>query len=428
MLRTFSGLQPSMRELAMRPAVRLIATFFCFAFSIAVLSHAAQAQTETVLHNFSGGVDGQYPYSGVTLDQQGRLYGTTSAGGTHQQGLVYRAVREGGGWVLSPLYSFGSQQDDGNTPYARVVFGPGGVLYGTTYTGPAEYFGTVFSLQPPASACKTTLCPWVETVLYRFTGGADGRYPHFGDLVFDQAGNIYGTTTNGGGSGSENGVVFKLSRSGSGWTETTLWQFTGGSDGAHPLTGVILDNAGNVYGTTYSDGANGYGTVYELSPTQSGWTETTLYSFTENDGFGGGGLTIDASGNLYGITGYFVDELLQGNVVVYELSPQNGSWSYAVLYSFGLQNATPIAAPVFDAQGNLYGPLPYADEIFKLTRSGNQWNYSPYFTFNGGNNGADPFGTVAFDGNGNMYGTTILGGTGTECFEGGCGVVWKIAP
>jgi uncharacterized repeat protein (TIGR03803 family) len=102
--------------------------------------------------------------------------------------------------------------------------------------------------QPPASACKAVLCPWVETILYSFTGGADGGDPLYGDLCFDQAGNIYGTTAGGGSSGG--GVVFKLARSGSGWTESVLWNFTGGIDGGAPTAGVIFDNAGNLYGTT----------------------------------------------------------------------------------------------------------------------------------------------------------------------------------
>ena len=166
----------------------------------------------------------------------------------HDDGVVFRLAREGQGWVLSPIYSFGSQKDDGVNPVSRVVFGPGGLLYGTTSSGGSGRGGTVFSLKPPATACKAALCPWVETILYNFTGGADGGDPLYGDLSFDQAGNIYGTTAGGGSSGE--GVVFKLARSGSGWTESVLWNFTGGSDGGLPVSGVIFDSAGNLYGTT----------------------------------------------------------------------------------------------------------------------------------------------------------------------------------
>ncbi len=399
------------------PAIAQIAA--CFVLCLA--SVVAQAQTLTVLHNLTGGIGGDTPLAGVTLDQQGRIYGTTEFGGSHQNGMVYRLAREGEGWVFSPIYSFGSQQDDGNDPIARVLFWPQCLLYGTTSLGGIQNKGTVFSLQPPPTACKAVLCPWVETVLYRFTGGADGGVPFFGDLTFDQVGNIYGTTVNSGNSGS--GVVFKLTRSGSGWTESVLWNFTGQSDGGSPYAGVIFDQAGNLYGTTSSGGANGLGAVYELSPTQSGWSETTLYSFTSDTGPGAGGLVMDAHGNLFGMTGGVDDS----TNVAFELTPQNGSWSFSVLQMFGEQEATPDVGPTLDSQGNLYGPLPTGGddrvgEIFKLTPSGNQWTYSPFYQFVGCIDGCFPFGAVTFDASGNMYGTTSDGGTG------GYGTLWEITP
>jgi len=381
-------------------------------FTLVLVAAPAQAQTLTVLHTFTGGADGYEPFAGVTLDQQGRIYGTTYEGGSYNSGVVYRLVLEAEGWVLSPIYSFGSREHDGGYPGARVVFGPDGLLYGTTSSGGAEGYGTVFSLRPPATACTTALCPWAETILYSFTGGADGAYPQFGDLAFDQAGNIYGTTYGGG--SSNDGVVFKLARSGGGWTESVLWNF-GGSSGAGPYAGVIFDSAGDLYGTTP-------GTVYELSPTQSGWTETTLYSFTGDDGYGAGGLVMDAHGNLFGITGGFDG----GISAAYELTPQNGSWSFTLLQNFGDEYIGAVAAPTFDSQGNLYGPLPtiggdFTGEIFKLTPSGNQWIYSPFYTFNGSNSGI-PLGAVAFDASGNMYGTGLAGGSDYD------GTVWEITP
>jgi len=383
-----------------------------------VVAPAAQAQTLTVLHNFTGGADGGFPFAGITFDQQGRIYGTTTTGGSHQDGVVYRLVREGEGWVLSPIYSF-QGEPDGAGPYSRVVFGPDGLLYGTTYAGGAEGFGTVFSLRPPATACKSALCPWVETVLYSFTGGADGAYPGYGDLSFDQAGNIYGTTYAGGNSG--NGVVFKLSPSSGGWSESVLWKFTDGSDGAGPLGGVIFDSAGNLYGATSAGSSSRLGTVYELSPTQSGWSETTLYSFTYDDnGSGGGGLIMDARGDFFGI---------MGDVgAAYELTPQDGSWSFHLLQTFSGGGYPPsLAAPTLDSHGILYGPVPSGGngfgEIFKLTPSGNQWIYSPFYQFDTCNNGNGcfPIGAVTFDASGNMYGTTEAGG-------GGEGSVWEITP
>jgi uncharacterized repeat protein (TIGR03803 family) len=394
----------------MHQTTRRIALFFCFTLSLAVLSNIAQAQTYTVLYTFSGSCGGGFAIGGVTLDQEGRIYGTTVYGGAHDGGVVYRLAREGEGWVCLPLYSFGYQDQDGSNPFAGVVFGPDGLLYGTTSDYGAYGYGTVFSLQPPASACKSFLCPWLETILYNFTGGADGGYPGYGKLVFDQAGNIYGTTDLGGSQGE--GVVFKLSRSGSGWTESAIWSFINGSGGT-PLSGVIFDSAGNLYGTTPS-------TVYELSPTQSGWSETTL---STNVG-GAGGLTWDAHGDLFGMTG---NGNQGGDASVYELTPQNGGWTSSVLYDFGELYFAPAAAPTFDSQGNLYGPLPtYPQqgfgEIFKLTPSGDQWIYSPYHQFTGGSGGAGPVGAVVFDANGNMYGTTA----GVDF--GGGSAVWEITP
>jgi uncharacterized repeat protein (TIGR03803 family) len=384
------------------------------------ISLAAQAQTLSVLHNFTGQGDGDGPFAGVTLDQQGRVYGTALLGGSHGQGLVYRLVHEGEGWVFSPLYSFGSQQHDGNQPYARVVFGPNGVLYGTTYEGGVQDRGTVFSLQPPASACKSFVCPWIETVLYNFTGGSDGGYPFLGDLTFDQAGNIYGTTAAGGGSGY--GVVFKLTRSGSHWTESVLWDFTCGDDGCDPYAGLLIDGAGNLYGTTQVGGAGGIGTVYELSPTQSGWSETTLSSLPGVSGTNSGGLALDAHGNLFGLTG----DINPGSV--YELMPQSGGWSFAILKTFTVYDFIgPLAAPTVDAGGDVYGPLPNggddeAGEIFKMTRAGGQWIYSSFYQFTNGDGGVDPIGAVTFDPAGNMYGTSNAGG------PYGYGVVWEITP
>ena len=397
------------------------------AFTVACLlflAITAQAQTLTVLHSFSGHADGGSPYAGITFDQQGRIYGTTTYGGSHGDGVVYRLERQGEGWSFSPIYTFGSSRVDGINPLAGVVFGPDGLLYGTTSEGGTEGYGTVFSLQPPAAACKAALCPWAETVIYNFTFDPIGVDPGYGDLVFDQAGNIYGTAFN---SSAGGGSVFKLTRSGSGWTASLLWHFTGGNDGSYPASGVIFDNAGNLYGTTTDGGSRDSGTVYELSPAQSGWTETTLYSFNAFDtGIGSGGLIWDAHGNLFGIAGSgFLGE---GPSAAYELTPQNGSWSFTSLYNFGEQSIGPISSPTFDSQGNLYGPLPAAGngsgQIFRLTPSGNQWLYSPFYQFDSCSNGnaCYPLGAVTFDANGNMYGTTETGGTDRW------GTVWEITP
>jgi uncharacterized repeat protein (TIGR03803 family) len=207
---------PSQHIRIAAPNFRFPTTLLATAFLLVTLAaFPSQAQTLTALHNFSLGADGGTPVAGVTFDQQGRIYGTTSDGGS-RHGVVYRLVDEGNGWILTPLYAFRGEPD-GDAPYARVMFGPDGTLFGTTAGGGTSNSGTVFNLRPPASVCHATTCPWLETVIYSFTSGSDGSLPAYGDLIFDSAGNIYGTTAYGGATG--NGAVFKLTRSNGEWTK-----------------------------------------------------------------------------------------------------------------------------------------------------------------------------------------------------------------
>ncbi|MGA2369029.1 MAG: choice-of-anchor tandem repeat GloVer-containing protein [Candidatus Korobacteraceae bacterium] len=407
-------------------AVARLAVHLGFAIFL-LTSIAAQGQTLTVLYSFSNGDIGTNPASGLIMDQAGRLYGTAQYGGARGYGTVYRASRAGSGWTVVPLYGF-QGGTDGARPVADVTFGPDGTLYGTTPAGGLGEnggYGTVFNLRPPPSACKAALCPWTETVLYRFTGGSDGGFgagsPSYADaLVFDQAGNIYGTTPNDGAYGY--GVVFKLTQSGGSWTESVLWNFTGGNDGADPLSGVIFDSAGNLYGTTAYGGANGQGVVYELSPSESGWTQSTLYSFgSEDSPYPYGGVTMDAQGNLYGTTGGS-----EGHGEAYELSPADGNWIVSRRQVFSAREGA-YDTPALDAEGNLYGTItPDGNgdgEVFKLTPTGSRWTYTNLWNFNGENgNGFVPVGSVIFDANGNLYGTTYGGG------EHGDGIVWEITP
>jgi len=378
-----------------------------------VLATESQGQTLTVLHNFDLGNDGGLPYGGVALDQAGRIYGTTSDGGSFREGVVYRLVHQGGGWNLTPLYMFKGSPDAG-VPYAPVVFGPDGALYGMTYYGGTFGAGTVFRLQPPASACQAALCPWIETVLYSFTGGSDGGYPGYGALVFDRAGNIYGTAAGGG--TNSNGVVFKLTRSGNSWTQSVLWSFTGGADGANPYGGVIFDGAGNLYGTT-AYGGQFWGTVYELSPAQSGWTETTLYTITEQDNGQAIGIAMDPHGNIFGLTGL-------DSGAAFELSPSGGNWNFTLMQTFTGAYEGPFDAPTLDPLGNVYGTSTFAGgngEVFKLTPSNGGWIYTPLHDFDV-NDGEIPIGGVTLDANGNLYGTTSMGGSRVW------GTVWEITP
>ena len=183
--------------------------------------------------NLPMGRDGGEPQAGLSMDRAGNFYGTASTGGNttgncairnpHGCGTVFQLSRKGSGWLLTPIYTFSGP--DGSNPQARVIVGPDGSLYGTTIYGGDANEGTVFNLRPPASACKSALCPWTETVLHSFQGFTDGAEPTFGDLVFDGAGNIYGTTPHGG--QGDNGTVYKLTHSNGGWTETVLYRFQG---------------------------------------------------------------------------------------------------------------------------------------------------------------------------------------------------------
>jgi uncharacterized repeat protein (TIGR03803 family) len=274
---------------------------------------SARAQTFTVIHNFTGLDDGEQPAAGVTIDAAGNLYGTAWDGGHGYLqcqsgcGTVYTVRHTSGGWKFETIHLF-LGGNDGAYPATTVVLGPDHELYGTTYAGGGQQCvnqacGTVFKLRPPPTACTTALCPWLETVLYRFQGGSDGSGPGYGSLRFDAAGSLYGTTIWGGG-GTGFGTVYELTPSDGGWTENVIHRFTG-SDGSGPESGVIFDQAGTLFGTTVDSGSQGGGTVFELSPTSAGWVENTLYSFDPfdpNGYFPIGGLLFDDAGNLYGTT------------------------------------------------------------------------------------------------------------------------------
>lgn len=255
--------------------------------------------SETVLYSFAGGSDGEYPYYGVVEDKDGNLYGTTYGGGANSAGTVFKVTQNG---TETALYSFCSQANctDGLGPLSQLLIGKKGNLYGTTVSGGAGANerggggGTVFELSPPGKGQQI----WTETVLYSFQNTPDAKIPYAG-LIADKSGNFYGTTYDGGtGSCSEGcGTVFKLApdtgqcSSTTGWCETVLYSFTGGTDGTYPHAALVEDKEGNLYGTTYQGGASGDGIVFELSPdtgqctSGTGWCETVLYTFAGgNDG------------------------------------------------------------------------------------------------------------------------------------------------
>jgi uncharacterized repeat protein (TIGR03803 family) len=422
---------------------------------ISITSVSTDAQTYTVLHNFTGASDGGNPYAGLTIDQAGNLYGTTLYGGYDcgaygTCGTTFRLKHAGSGWVFNPLYNF-QGGNDGANPFARVIIGPNGGLYGTTWDGGGSMAcnppgcGTVFNLRPAAHASPNVFAGWTEAVLYPFTYPAtDGAFPGPADLVFDQAGNLYGTTVYGGlyeitcGGGSTCGTVYRLMpSSGGGWTHSILYSFTGGNDGNFPYSGVIFDKAGNLYGTATAGGAygalsGGYGTVYQLTPSGSGWDENTLYIFQGGgDGSGPkGGLIFDQSGNLYGAT---TTGGSGGGGTVFMLTPSNGSnWTFSVIYSFtGSAYCGSSGSLSMDGAGNLYGTTVCDGankfgSVFKLTPTSGGWTYTSLHDFSRAE-GAGPHGSLVFDTSGNLYGTTQWGGTGGAC-NGGCGVVFEITP
>ena len=214
----------------MRRFISRVVISISIACALAVLlAQLTQAQTFTVLHNFTS-QDGE-SYAGLTIDASGNLYGTTLGGGDAGYGTVFELRHLNSGWVFTPLYAF-TGGNDGAGPFSRVIFGPEGSLYGTTTAGgggscSSVYYypgcGTVFRLRRPATACKTALCSWTETVLYRFTGGTDGAYP-YGDVIFDRAGNIYNTGLLGGSYGF--GVVYELTARGQYRRLRVLYSFT----------------------------------------------------------------------------------------------------------------------------------------------------------------------------------------------------------
>jgi len=403
---------------------------------------SAQAQTFTALHTFTGGADGANPRGGgLLIDKAGGLYGGTESGGRHTSyclengcGVIFKMSPRGSGWAFSTLYSFGGGTD-GFLPEQVLSFGPSGSLYGTTYFGPGDGLGglgngTVFNLKPPATACKTALCPWTETVLYRFLGSpADGAEPAGGHPVFDRDGNLYSTTFSGGPGGST-GNVYELERA-TGWTERVLYNFPAGSNGLSPWSGVVFDNTGNLYGTTlYGGGSGSAGVIFQLTPSGSGWIYQVLHAFeyaTEGSS-PYSAVVFDRDGNLYGTTSAAGPN---GAGTVWELSHASGSWNLIVLHAFtGSYLDGPWGGLLIDSDGNLYGTAQHQGvygwgSVFKLSRSGGSWNYTSLYDFTGESDGAQPGTQLVMDANSNLYGTTFFGGL----YQGysGFGVVFKIS-
>jgi len=404
----------------------------------------AHGQTFTVLHAFQV-VDGLYPYAGPTLDAHGNIYGVTENGGLLNCdeggpvgcGVVYTLTKINSDWGFSLLYEFGA--DTHLPPYpSQIVIGPNGGVYGAELEGgPPELQGTIYNLVPPLTAHSATANSfWTNRVLHQFGVGNDGTYPH--KFVFDSAGNIFGVTAFGG--AFNEGTVYELSPSAQGWTETILYSFQGGVDGMLPK-GVVLDDAGNLWGTTEQGGNpgcspfQGCGTIFELSRSGSSWTKTTLYSFNQNTDSGyPSALLRDSSGNLFGVTSQTGPDTYLGGI--WELSPSDNGWTFKILYNFRGPTVSLVGpfAPVMDASGALYGVNNNGGtqncgnegcgNVYKLTPSGNgQWVYTDVHDFaENDSGGCLPVGPPALDSAGKVYGASYA------CGAFGAGTVWEYIP
>jgi uncharacterized repeat protein (TIGR03803 family) len=403
---------------------------------------AAAAFSESVLWNF--GVtsdDGATPASALIADQQGNLYGTTFVGGTNNLGTVFELSPPSGKqklWNERVLWRFDATADDGGVPAAALIADQQGNFYGTTTRGGGRTCdpsvvgcGTVFELSPP-SGQQTQ---WTERVLWSFGATGDGWFP-LADLIADSKGNLYGTTEFGGAycqptppvTDGGCGIVFELSPP-SGqqtqWSETVLWSFGAGADGFNPMAGLIADQQGNLYGTTFEGGANKDGAAFELSPPsgqQTQWSETVLWSFGATKDDGGNpetGLIADQQGNLYGTNQSNGGKENAGTA--FELSPPSGEqtqWSERLLWTFGAKNdGSSPSSLIADQQGNFYGSTYFhgakkdgvAFELSPPSGKHTQWSLHVLQSFGAKNDGQGPSGLIA-DQQGNLYGTTFEGG------------------
>lgn len=431
----------------------------------AVTVPAATAPKLTTLYNFPGGGGGSFLESGLVLNPStGALYGTTADGGAHGWGTVYQLLPgTGGTWTQSLLYSFNpiSVPGDGANPQAGLYLNTTtGVLYGTTTYGGTSDNGTVFSLTPGTGGT------WTEKVLYSFNGSAsgDGSGPQAALTLSSKTGVLYGTTYAGGTAGF--GTVFELlPQTGGIWTEKVLYSFTGLTDGANPVTGLVQAPTTQVlYGTTYAGGASGFGAVFQLVPATGGvWTQSVLYSFTNGtDGSGpesplilhyttSGSTTITV---LYGsafwagsLTGCPLGGYPAGCGTIFSLTgpTTTGSpWTFAVLYAFtgtGTDGAHPYQNLVLNSTGDIYGTTfsggSTSDSCFGPSYAGcgtafivkppatqgAAWTESPLHDFNGDDGGGPNGLTAGASGSGIYYGSTYVGGT-----AGGYGSVFQLAP
>jgi uncharacterized repeat protein (TIGR03803 family) len=403
-------------------------------FTLTLLaSRSWAAHREEVLHSFNN-ENGANPYASVIFGVAGNLYGTTFGGGEYGYGTAFELrPKAGGGWTEKLLHTFNFDGRDGYFPRAGLVIDAAGNLYGATLGGGSYNAGTVFELTPKADG------HWTEKLVHSFNINGREGLSVYASLIFDASGNLYGTTVYGG-SGSCNdgngglgcGVVFELTPNASGlWSEKVLYNFkNNGRDARYPVAGLTFDAVGNLYSTTEAGGTQDFGGLFELTPKAAGgWTEKVLHSFSELGRDGNSplaGLIVDAAGNLYGTT---FGGGAYGWGTVFEMSPgAGGGWKLKVLHTFPPSNGGPSAGLIFDASGNLYSTTNYGGAfgygtVFEMTANADGgWTAKVLHSFNdNGKQGIEPAGLI-IDAAGNLYGTTYLGGADNY------GTVFEITP
>jgi uncharacterized repeat protein (TIGR03803 family) len=412
----------------------VFAIFITLLLASVVVPTQAQAQTFKVLHTFHG-PNGNGPAGVLIRDSAGNLYGTTEAGGTGKCGTFGcgTAFKLNNNGKQVWLHSF--DISDGEEPSAGLLRDATGNLYGTTDYGGnttcTSGCGTVFKLDGDGK----------ETVLYEFKAPPDGNTPQ-SLLARDKLGNVYGITQDGG--KDSNGTIFKVNKNGK---ETVLHNFTGGSDGCLPVAGLIADSAGNLYGVTAQGGLGpcdrGYGVVFKLDTANN---LTVLHTFGFSNGaYPASVLLLDQAGNLYGTTdgGGSAECGFDGCGVVFELSPQSdGSWTEKVLYEFCslsgcADGEEPFSGPlVRDSAGNIYGTTYFGGAsrncdgagcgaVFKIDSVGKE---TVLYSFTHGADGAFPSPGLTTDASGNLYGVASNGGDDSCNPPDGCGTVFRIVP
>jgi uncharacterized repeat protein (TIGR03803 family) len=406
-------------------------------FASAVLTSSTLAQTEKPIYSFQGGSDGSDLVIGVVSDSAGNLYGAINNGGTHNNGTVFELAppAAGGLWTKTVLFNFPINLD--YLGINSLVIDPAGNLYGTTLYGGKYRYGMVFQLARPSQPGGL----WTFAELHDFSNGlVDGAGPI--GLVVGQDGSLYGFTDEGG--TYDSGTVFQLQPPAEGkvWKESVLYSF---SSLGSPIGNPAFDNRGNLYGALFSGGITNCnleqcGSIFELAPPSSqggAWTESLVYEFT-GGGDGGqpqGSLTVDPSGSLYGVTFYGAN--------IFKLSPGiHGGWIYSLLYTLPTQDYwRPNGALLLDG-GSLFGTTFYGGNfgcgngcgsVYKLSppaQSGDPWTETDLHFFQVTGDGHNPFAGVIVGKDGLLYGTTESGGLG-DCSTSqsrGCGTVYSVIP